>query len=943
MKYLVAVFFLVTFQNVECQVLSWQNQVDSVPTLSSPRAIDLTGDNVKDVIIGGGTDGVYNSSGVIAFDGVSGDLLWTSPSRNELFGSPLFQDISGDGIEDIFITGREAQFLALDGSDGSLIWDFFPNGTNPADSGWYNFYNPQRIHDVNDDSFEDFLVTNGGDHTAPEWETNRPPGHLMVLSAVDGSILAKAVVPDSAETYCSPVVCDLNNDGNQWVLFGTGGENLGGHFYACPLTSVLNNTMDGVVTLASDSLKGFIAPSSVVFNSEENNYDIYVLSYDGKLQKFSGSDFSERWSFQHPNTESSAAPVIGNFTGEFTPDVFLTLFKGIAPSYSDFYQVMLDGLDGTLKFIDSLGQINYSSGNAVDLNQDGRDEAVVSVTYFEGGYFQHRLEKINFETNTVSSITTFSAGVNLGSSPLITDMDFDGSLDLVYANRNDSLNPVAWNGITLRRMDLEVSIPNSGVAWGSYLGSGFDGRYNNETIFCGDNSVVSSSTILDISCNGFSDGAITTNVLGTNLVYNYHWSNGSISPGVAGLQQGIYQVNVTDGLGCMESLDYLLGDPYEITFGAIAPPTCPGDSDGNATLSSSGCPCMFSMCTFLWENGETTKPNDSLVAGWNSVIITHTDGCIVEDSVLVPEPLVVVDSVSIENVRCFQEENGMLSLVMDSTFIPYNIIWSNGETDSFIDSLAAGTYQVWVEDVRGCLDSIQIDLSQPESLILQTQHSSFVCSEASDGYISFSASGGTEPYSFNENGVLLMDSLIQNLSAGMYMIEVLDSSTCSAEVQLEIIELEPITVSFETVPASGEGTLDGIAVVTPGGGLPPFTYNWSSLHTDSVAVYLNSDWYSVTITDSVGCTYSDSVYVGILNLELLQDSNFKVYPNPTNGGVYLNHVCDKIDVYSHDGKLVLTRNYSDYIDLSSLVNGLYYLSLRNKQGIQKVPIVRISN
>ena len=522
-------------------------------------------------------------------------------------------------------------------------------------------------------------------------------------------------------------------------------------------------------------------------------------------------------------------------------------------------------------------------------------------------------------------------------------MDFDGSLDLVYANRNDSLNPVAWNGITLSRMDLQVSIPNSGVAWGSYLGSGFDGKYNNETVFCGDNSVVSSSTILDISCNGFSDGAITTNVLGTNLVYNYHWSNGSISPGVAGLQHGFYQVNVTDGLGCMESLEYLFGDPYEITFGAIVPPTCPGGSDGNATLSSSGCPCMFSMCTFLWENGGTTKPNESLVAGWNSVIITHTDGCVVEDSVLVPEPLVVVDSVSIENVRCFQEENGMLSLVMDSTFIPHNIIWSNGETDSFIDSLAAGTYQVWVEDVRGCLDSIQIDLSQPESLILQTQHSSFVCSEASDGYISFSASGGTEPYNFNENGVLLMDSLIQNLSAGMYTIEVLDSSTCSAEVQLEIIELEPITVSFETVPASGEGTLDGIAVVTPGGGLPPFTYNWSSLHTDSVAVYLNSDWYSVTITDSEGCTYSDSVYVGILNLELLQDSNFKAYPNPTNGGVYLNLVCDKIDVYSHDGKLVLTRNYSDYIDLSSLVNGLYYLSLRNKQGIQKVPIVRISN
>ena len=55
------------------------------------------------------------------------------------------------------------------------------------------------------------------------------------------------------------------------------------------------------------------------------------------------------------------------------------------------------------------------------------------------------------------------------------------------------------------------------------------------------------------------------------------------------------------------------------------------DEDGNAAMSSSGCPCMFSGCTFLWENGYTTKPNDSLHSGWNTVVVTHTDGCIVTD------------------------------------------------------------------------------------------------------------------------------------------------------------------------------------------------------------------------------------------------------------------------------------------------------------------------
>ncbi len=79
---------------------------------------------------------------------------------------------------------------------------------------------------------------------------------------------------------------------------------------------------------------------------------------------------------------------------------------------------MLDGADGSLKFIDSLGQINYSSGNAVDLNNDGRDEALASITYFQDGFFQHRIESIDFETNSVSNLTPNNAGVNLGSSPL---------------------------------------------------------------------------------------------------------------------------------------------------------------------------------------------------------------------------------------------------------------------------------------------------------------------------------------------------------------------------------------------------------------------------------------------------------------------------------------------------------------------------------------------
>ena len=69
---------------------------------------------------------------------------------------------------------------------------------NPGDSGLYNFYSPQIISDVDNDGYPDLLVSNGGDHAAPAWQTNRPPGHLMVISSLTGQLIAKAVSPDSA-------------------------------------------------------------------------------------------------------------------------------------------------------------------------------------------------------------------------------------------------------------------------------------------------------------------------------------------------------------------------------------------------------------------------------------------------------------------------------------------------------------------------------------------------------------------------------------------------------------------------------------------------------------------------------------------------------------------------------------------------------------------------
>ena len=83
---LTQLFLLICIIGAKSQNQIWQNFTDSIPTLSSPRACDLNNDGIKDIVIGGGTDGQQNNNGIMAFDGNNGNLLWKRASRNELFG-----------------------------------------------------------------------------------------------------------------------------------------------------------------------------------------------------------------------------------------------------------------------------------------------------------------------------------------------------------------------------------------------------------------------------------------------------------------------------------------------------------------------------------------------------------------------------------------------------------------------------------------------------------------------------------------------------------------------------------------------------------------------------------------------------------------------------------------------------------------------------------------
>jgi hypothetical protein len=941
MKRYLPLFFIFITAQITAQ--NWQFFIDSIPTLSSPRACDLNNDGIKDIVFGGGTDGVFSQNGIMAVNGADGSLMWKRASRNEVFGSAIFQDITNDGIKDVFIAGRQAQLLAINGANGTLLWDYFPYNVNPGDSGLYNFYNPQFINDVNGDGLMDLLVTNGGDHAAPVWDTTRPPGHLMVVDALNGTLLAKAVVPDSAETYCSPLVVDIQGNGVQWVLYGTGGETLGGSFWACPLSALLNNTLSPSIALAQDQAYGFIAPASV-YKTNNNQYNIYIQSYSGKLIKIKGSNFTQHWSYDLANTESSAEPVIGNFTGNNNPDVFLSLAKGSSSGYTDYYQVLLDGATGQEVFKDSIGHLQFASGNAVDLNNDGRDEAILAVNYMVNGVWKHRLQSFDFVNHSVQEIVPEKSGVNIGSTPLFTNLDGDNALDLVYLVKRDSTNVMGWKGVYALRAELNFGFPNPGVAWGSYLGNLNNGEYHNTSVDCGPGSLISSVALVNPHCNGASTGSVTPSAtLGTSP-YTFVWSNGSTSPSLQNVSAGTYTVQVTDNAGCYEIYTTTLTNPYVITFGGIVPPTCPGGNNGQAVVNSSGCPCMFSTCQFLWENGITTKPNNALPEGWASITITHPDGCVVVDSVLIPASPPLVDTSILHHISCYGYNDGSILVNSISAVSPISYSWNNGSINDSISNLSPGLYSLIVSDARPCFDTLTFTISEPLPLSVSTAVIPPHCFNSEDGSLEINASGGNGGFSYVVNNQTYLQTPITGLAPGPYTIVVQDNLGCqSAAANVSVPSPNPINILFSNTPETAPNALDGTATVQVTGGVSPYAFAWNDPNhqTDSMAVYLGQGWYTVSVMDQNGCSMVDSVFIGILSLATPENPTIWVYPNPSNAVFHFNRMLEQTYLYDARGALVGSLNKAEEINAFALSKGFYYLKYLHQN--QSGTLVLIKN
>jgi outer membrane protein assembly factor BamB len=461
---------------------AWTVVFKRLGTLSSPRLVDLNEDEVLDVVVGAGTIEFHSSdSSVVALDGRDGRLLWTSDGRDQLFGSPMFKDITDDEIPDVFIGGRAAQLKAIDGENGDTIWEYFPGKVDitKSDLGAYNFYIPQFIPDQDNDGVDDLIVAAGGYVKALPHDPNRPAGKLLVISSASGKKLAEAVMPDGKEIYMSVVVADFQNNGSLSVIFGTGGETLGGSLFKASLPDVLNGDLSNAKLLVDGKEKGFIAPPVLADITGDGVYDIVANAVNGRMLAVDGATEAILWTVSFPGTEAYCSISAGHYTDDQVPDFFTNFGIGIWPDLNRSIQFMVNGKTGQVMFQDTLGTFQESTPVTCDYNADGTDDALMSINYQRTSGYTNQLVVIDFKNDTLYDAGRRHYGANVASTPWVGDMDADGLLDIIYCNEInpfDLLSVTIKEGLKISRVKTEVAIDRP-LSWGAYMGSQYDGIF----------------------------------------------------------------------------------------------------------------------------------------------------------------------------------------------------------------------------------------------------------------------------------------------------------------------------------------------------------------------------------------------------------------------------------------------------------------------------------
>ncbi len=432
----------------------------------------------------------------------------------------------------------------------------------------------------------------------------------------------------------------------------------------------------------------------------------------------------------------------------------------------------------------------------------------------------------------------------------------------------------------------------------------------------------------NVPCYGGNNGEIVITASGGTGLLTYTVSTGVLpifagpissgtpvtvtGSGAAPMPAGTYTVTITDANLCTATQTVIIGEPtlLQITGPAITQPLCYGETGAIDIGVTGGAGNYVYLWTgYLGGNAITITPDNTqdisnLAPGDYTVVVTDDNGCTATQTWTINEapPLLTIIETHIDPL-CHDDANGSITVTVNGgtpgytiTGIVPDVIIATGPNSHTYTGLTAGSYTITVTDINGCDSSITILLVNPLDITLSASTTPVSCFGGNDGTITFTASGGTNPFNYWTSpatasgiinpGVSLTIGSPMNpaaVPAGNYKIYVLSANSCLDSIQVTVAEPSPIVISWSDSGPLCDGASLGFINIIPSGGTPnsspPFyqtQWSWAQLLQEGINCLetvipnnslnpssLTCGVYTVTVTDGNGCTaqYTDSIII----------------------------------------------------------------------------------
>lgn len=366
---------------------------------------------------------------------------------------------------------------------------------------------------------------------------------------------------------------------------------------------------------------------------------------------------------------------------------------------------------------------------------------------------------------------------------------------------------------------------------------------------------------------GACDGSITISPVTGTAPYTYAWTpsvTGQGTPNGTAICAGLYNILVTDVNGCDSTFTVPMNNSGGVTGETVSTVdvSCYSLCNGEGSVAPIGGVPPYS---FIWNDGPPPTANDTAVnlcAGNYFVGITDSNTCVHFSPVTINQPAPILANATIVNAVCSTVCSGSITVAPSGGTPGYTYSWSpGGATTPTITGLCPGTYTVVITDSHLCTKVDSFTVSESAPLAAAAGSVNISCSSVCSGMAYVNITSGTGPYTIQWNDPAgQTNDTASALCAGTYTATIRDANGCMIMVSTTITATPPVTGSPAITNATC-GLCDGSAVITPAGGVAPYSYLWSNGQTVNTGTSLCSGLYTVNITDANGCTGSVAVPV----------------------------------------------------------------------------------